>query len=456
MKKRFIAIALISALLCGCASQAGTSTASNMGGTLSISDFESELESTGGSVTSEPEVESKPVTTTKPVETTTKPAETTTKPAETTTKPAETTTKPATTSAEATKKPAETTTKKSEATSAPETTTTSTTTKPAPEWTETKVSGTKYVNTDCYSRKKAVLGAETVKIYNVNDKVKVIAKTNTGYFKLDTGAFIHGDYLSDSKIVVQTTVATTTKKQETPKPAAPTPKPSASADPVDAIRHANNPPFIDEDWLAQKYGNDVVTSEKGDWYLKGEDWYYTDGRHMDGRLPYFGICKTSTGTWTVGKDLPEGWYAIDGSDGICSSKFDPDVTSIIRSNGYSIPREIYYGGGVLYLANGDKLTGTAALMPISKGKVEDYAWYEDGVKVRSDSFYVGGKGLAPGKYKITEIPELRDSVLCGGECFVQVNSEYIYIATCGIKPSTITIKTGDFVHINNVKLTKIS
>ena len=423
MKKRFIAIALISALLCGCAGQTGTNTASNMGGTISISDFESELESMDSSVTSEPEVESKPVTTTKTAETTTKPAETTTK--------------------------------KPETTSAPKTTTASTT-KPAPEWTETKVSGTKYVNTDCYSRKKAVLGAETVKIYNVNDKVKVVAKTNTGYFKFDTGAFIHGDYLSDSKIIIQTTVATTTKKQETPKPAAPTPKPSASADPVDATYYANNPPAIDEEWLAQKYGNDVVTSEKGDWYAKGEAWYYADGRHMDGRLPYFGICKTSTGTWTVGKDLPEGWYVIDGADGICSSKFDPDVTSIIRSNGYSIPREIYYGGGALYLAKGDKLTGTAALMPISKGKVEDYAWYEDGVKVRFDSFYVGGKGLAPGKYRITEIPELRDSALCGGECFVQVNSEYIYIATCGIKPSTITIKTGDFVHINNVKLTKIS
>lgn len=416
MDKRITALILVALLLTGCASQAGTNTASNAGGTISISDFESELESMDSSVTS--------------ISDTSKP--------------------------EVTTKPAETTTKKPEATSAPKTTTVSTT-EPAPEWTETKVSGTKYVNTDCYSRKKAVLGAETVKIYNVNDKVKVVAKTDTGYFKLDTGAFIHGDYLSDSKIIIiQTTVATTTKKQETPKPAAPTPKPSASADPVDAIHYANNPPFIDEDWLAQKYGNDVVTSEKGDWYLKGEDWYYADGRHMDGRLPYFGICKTSTGTWIVGKDLPEGWYAIDGSDGICSSKFDPDVTSIIRSNGYSIPREVYYGGGALYLAKGDKLTGVAALMPIPNGKVEDYAWYEDGVKVRSDSFYIGGKGLAPGKYRVTEIPELRDSILCSGECIVQVNGEYLYFVTGGVKPSTVTIKAGDFVHINNVKLTKIS
>lgn len=130
----------------------------------------------------------------------------TTKPQET--KSAETTT--TTTKAVTTAKPK------------PATTTTVATTKPAPEWTETKASGTKYVNTDCYSRKKAVLGAETVKLYSVNDKVTVTAKTDTGYFKLSDGSFIHGDYLSDSKIVIQTT--TTTKKAEAPKPSQTTTK----------------------------------------------------------------------------------------------------------------------------------------------------------------------------------------------------------------------------------------
>lgn len=130
----------------------------------------------------------------------------TTKPQET--KSAETTT--TTTKAVTTAKPK------------PATTTTAATTKPAPEWTETKASGTKYVNTDCYSRKKAVLGAETVKLYSVNDKVTVIAKTDTGYFKLSDGSFIHGDYLSNSKIVIQTT--TTTKKAEAPKPSQTTTK----------------------------------------------------------------------------------------------------------------------------------------------------------------------------------------------------------------------------------------
>ena len=128
-------------------------------------------------------------------------AVTTTKPQET--KKAETTT--TTTKAVTTAKPK------------PATTTTAATTKPAPEWTETKASGTKYVNTDCYSRKKAVLGAETVKLYSVNDKVTVTAKTDTGYYKLDTGAYIHSDYLSDSKVTQS--AAPATKKTETPNPA---------------------------------------------------------------------------------------------------------------------------------------------------------------------------------------------------------------------------------------------
>ena len=146
---------------------------------------------------------------------------------------AETTTAQTTATTSATTKPqetksAETTTTTTTATTTakpkPATTTTAATTKPAPEWTETKTSGTKYVNTDCYSRKKAVLGADTVKLYSVNDKVTVTAKTDTGYFKLSDGSFIHSDYLSDNKVAQTTTATTTTKKAETPKPAATTTK----------------------------------------------------------------------------------------------------------------------------------------------------------------------------------------------------------------------------------------
>ena len=179
----------------------------------------------------------------------------TTKPQET--KSAETTT--TTTKAVTTAKPK------------PATTTTAATTKPAPEWTETKANGTKYVNTDCYSRKKAVLGAETVKLYSVNDKVTVTAKTDTGYYKLDTGAYIHSDYLSDSKIVIQTT--TTTKKAETPKPAQTTTKKQESK-PKSIYEY----PF-DLEAIKQVIVNDAVNNyglknlEDPTWTPEGSTWF---------------------------------------------------------------------------------------------------------------------------------------------------------------------------------------
>ena len=191
-----ISVILTSACTAGSASSttssapetAVTTTAPAVTGTVMDKIDEPEAETTTAQTTA--------VTTARTTAVTTKPQET--KKAETTAATAVTTAKP---------KPA--------------TTTTAATTKPAPEWTETKASGTKYVNTDCYSRKKAVLGAETVKLYSVNDKVTVTAKTDTGYFKLSDGSFIHSDYLSDNK-VAQTT--TTTKKAETPKPSQTTTK----------------------------------------------------------------------------------------------------------------------------------------------------------------------------------------------------------------------------------------
>ena len=153
----------------------------------------------------------------------------------------------------------------------PATTTTAATTKPAPEWTETKASGTKYVNTDCYSRKKAVLGADTVKLYSVNDKVTVIAKTDTGYFKLSDDSFIHSDYLSDNK-VAQTTI-TTTKKAETPKPATTTTKKQESKPKsiyeypfdLEAIKKV----IVDD--AVNNYG--LINDDDPSWVPEGSSWF---------------------------------------------------------------------------------------------------------------------------------------------------------------------------------------
>lgn len=66
------------------------------------------------------------------------------------------------------------------------------------EWTENAVSGTMYVNQSCYSRTRAIMGSDTVRGYSYGDVITVVAVTDTGYYKLDNGEYIHGDYLSES------------------------------------------------------------------------------------------------------------------------------------------------------------------------------------------------------------------------------------------------------------------
>lgn len=79
-----------------------------------------------------------------------------------------------------------------------------------PQWMETAVSGERYVNTDYISsRVNAIQGSNTVKQYRLNDKVTVVAKTDTNYYKLEDGTFIHADYLSESKVTVQQPQTTT-------------------------------------------------------------------------------------------------------------------------------------------------------------------------------------------------------------------------------------------------------
>lgn len=71
---------------------------------------------------------------------------------------------------------------------------------PAPEWTEEPASGAYYINTDYASaREKALTGSKTVGTFSLNDQVTVVAKTNTGYYKMLNGYFVHGDYLSTTK-----------------------------------------------------------------------------------------------------------------------------------------------------------------------------------------------------------------------------------------------------------------
>mgnify|MGYP000771350738 CR=1 FL=1 len=84
-----------------------------------------------------------------------------------------------------------------------------TTAAPKPAWTEKKCSGTMYINiSSCSARKEGLQGSKVVSYKYYGDAVNIAALTDTGYYKLDDGTYIHSDYLSESKPVATTVPAT--------------------------------------------------------------------------------------------------------------------------------------------------------------------------------------------------------------------------------------------------------
>lgn len=97
-------------------------------------------------------------------------------------------------------------------------TTPATTAAPKPAWTEKKCSGTMYINiSSCSARKEGLQGSKVVSYKYYGDAVNIAALTDTGYYKLDDGTYIHSDYLSKTKPAeTTTTVTTSAPKQTTP------------------------------------------------------------------------------------------------------------------------------------------------------------------------------------------------------------------------------------------------
>lgn len=107
---------------------------------------------------------------------------------------------------------------------------------PAPQWSESAVSGVMYVNTNgVYSRVNAIQGSARVKSYGLNQAVSVIAKTDTGYYKIGDGEYIHGDFLgtrevTSAAVTAPKPAATTTVTQKPPAVTAVTTAPSQSGE----------------------------------------------------------------------------------------------------------------------------------------------------------------------------------------------------------------------------------
>lgn len=115
-------------------------------------------------------------------------------------------------------------------------------------WTETPVSGIMYVNTEgICSRAKAIMGSEKANRFGLNQEVTVTAKTNTNYYKLDNGTYIHADYLSASYVAVttvRTTVTTTEPKTEPPETKPPETEPPVTV-PLETVFPETEPDYTE-------------------------------------------------------------------------------------------------------------------------------------------------------------------------------------------------------------------
>lgn len=148
-------------------------------------------------------------------------SETETTTEETTTAPEETTTEDTTTESE-------TETSASETTAASSETATAASTTAARAWNETEISETLYIKTSCYSRTQAIVGSESVKKYDVGQKINIVAATDTGYYKLADGTFIHSDYVTDQAPVETSATTKATKKTESAEETTRKPVPASS------------------------------------------------------------------------------------------------------------------------------------------------------------------------------------------------------------------------------------
>ncbi len=118
-----------------------------------------------------------------------------------------------------------------EITTIPEEVTTeaTTTTEAAPAWVDEPMDNTTmYATTACYVRKDAVVGSDALYVVTAGKAVTIVGKTDTGYYKLSDGGYIHSDYLSTQKPVEE--VVTTTAPVQTEEPTTTTEAPAPSYD----------------------------------------------------------------------------------------------------------------------------------------------------------------------------------------------------------------------------------
>lgn len=154
------------------------------------------------------------------------------------------------------------------------------------EWTENAHISELYVCYGSYGREEPFPDAAPTRLYEVNEAVRTVAVTSTGYYKLENGDYIYGDSVSTEKTFIPETVKI--KVSDTP------PKNTSGAckyDPKKALDYAKEH-WRDDESLCAGFGSECLTAG-------GLDYAITSSTQLFNRLTEANL------GYSVGIDLNE-------------------------------------------------------------------------------------------------------------------------------------------------------
>lgn len=310
-------------------------------------------------------------------------------------------------------------------------------------WTDTKYKTTltRYASKDNVKvRSGALSTSKVVKTLKKGTKLTIVAKTNSGYYKLKDGNYVLASSVTKTKPTT-TTVTTSTAYPEDPYGPGENGYPSLGQFQTgdgDGYGYC----FIDCD-------DDTEYSVLG---IRQEPFCFTEKK------------LTAIG----GKDIPYGWYCIVGenSDMNAARKYFPyegyPALDIYGTDGKLKTYGVYTKGEIFYLGKGEKLVARNMNIAPAKGGTityrgvpfEDYIYDTDLQQSSLVTAKGTGYGIEAGTYKVTVDPDTERFSAYGNGAWVYVVHDYANIQTVNDRVSetnwTITtrnlVTTGEFLY----------
>ena len=289
-------------------------------------------------------------------------------------------------------------------------------------WTDTKYKTTltRYASKDNVKvRSGALSTSKVVKTLKKGTKLTIVAKTNSGYYKLSDGNYVLASSVTKTK---PTTTTSTTN----------------TAFPEDPYGPGENGyPSLgqfqtgDGDGYGYCFIDCVDDTEYGYLEIRQEPFCFTEKK------------LTAVG----GKDIPYGWYCIVGenANGNFARKDFPNecmpTLDIYGTDGKLKTYGIYTKGEIFYLGKGEKLVARNMNIAPAKGGTityrgvpfEDYIYDTDLQQSSLVTKKGTGYGIEAGTYKVTIDPDTERINSWGQGAWVYVVHDYANIQTVNVR-----------------------